>query len=185
MLCLEAVCLGLLYLENYHSDTLVERFKETYPDIIQLTATHHPDYFHDATLYTLFTGSSTPCLHLAVPVKLAPKKKSLFGYPFLPFERDPAVITQESFDALVQVEQEDEVEQVPDIRRGDSAKNEESKANIATKIQDVVKGHVDTIKQRIDEINIKDQLGSINQGLATKAEAYTKFFKRALGGSTE
>ena len=56
MLCLEAVCLGLLYLENYHAENIIEHFKETYPDIIQLTATHHADYFHDGFLYTLFTG---------------------------------------------------------------------------------------------------------------------------------
>ncbi len=56
MLCVEAICLGLLYLECHHSDPLILRIQETYPEIISITATNHPDYFHDGLLYKAFTS---------------------------------------------------------------------------------------------------------------------------------
>jgi hypothetical protein len=56
MLCLETICLGLLYLESHRSDALIPRIQETYPEIISATADNHPYYFHDGGLYTSFTA---------------------------------------------------------------------------------------------------------------------------------
>ena len=56
MLCLETICLGLLFLEGHRSDALVPRIRETYPEIISATATYYPEYFHDGGLYKAFTG---------------------------------------------------------------------------------------------------------------------------------
>jgi hypothetical protein len=56
MLCIETICLGLLYLECHRSDAIIPRIQETYPEIISATAANHPDYFHDGGLYKAFTA---------------------------------------------------------------------------------------------------------------------------------
>jgi hypothetical protein len=74
-------------------------------------------------------------------------KKALFGYHFLPFERNPLVIGFDTFDVCTQCELEDDLD-LPQMVQSKSSKNfvEESKANFGQNIHGFVKGQVDSFR---------------------------------------
>jgi hypothetical protein len=74
-------------------------------------------------------------------------KKTLFGYPFLPFERNPVLIGFDTFDVCTQCELEDDLN-VPQLTQSKSSKIavEETKGNFGQNIHGFVKGQVDSFK---------------------------------------